>query len=830
MIVTCKKHIPTYWIIFAILPWAAINLKIIVMSQCFIFSLKKFLDNPAALTFILSLPAILAIFITPIVTFLSDRIWTRYGRRKPFVLFSWAGVVVAVVGLPLAPNLWWLIAIYTLYQLFNDFGAPIEALKQEVVPPKQRGRAHAGLQWTHQLAALLFYAFALGRFDQVQSLGGLPIDGENAIYWAVGALVFVMLVLVALGFKETNQHSAIRGQRFSFGNFFRGILDRELWPVFILILAQAILHSALGPMGNLLQTEQWGFTKQELGINVLAGTSLNLILIFIVAIFADKLNRLKAFETLIVIALVIKVSYYCYVNFVLYDQRPTLVEIILFGELLSVVGMLMATIYYPLVYDFIRRNKLGTFQSGQSLVTKLTTIITMNGLGLFMTGYAALFQPQAGEMTRIVFHNETAKSEVRATMDNSSWFYPQDGKPAEHSEIQGRAWYATGAVLDTGRCWEIRLKNNDSEHLASEKESLKAQRSKTESQRTLLKNKLEARRSANELGAIPAIEDEITQGDVKIKALTGQMDAIDAKLAARAQNLKEQVRQAFGDKILTDGEQVRAASIGEALVIQLPIKGRPASKNLEKALDALRKERPDVIDLRASKNADRYDMAISCKLPPDADEESFANDLYAAAKLALTAPCPGLLGDDTTIASRSRQKAVSLDLLVIEEPLDIHLSPVTRGVNAIFGIQHRPERRLNAMARVLRQPGQTEHASVSMHKDDPRTVTVAAVLSAEADKGKVEDAVGQRLVQLLGEDAQQVKSLYDRVVAAGVGQRLSVAQPFLATEYAKIRYDYMAGYLWLFLLGLIGLSIAFAFGRKVRKGKIVRHGAQEAQA
>jgi hypothetical protein len=56
----------------------------------------------------------------------------------------------------------------------------------------------------------------------------------------------------------------------------------------------------------------------------------------------------------------------------LLDRRPTLIEIIVFGETISILGILAGLIYVPLVYDYIRRNKMGTYGAGASLVAKLT--------------------------------------------------------------------------------------------------------------------------------------------------------------------------------------------------------------------------------------------------------------------------------------------------------------------------------------------------------------------------------------------------------------------------------------------------------------------------
>ena len=396
MIVTCKKEVPFRWIAVGVTPWIAYNFNYGVMGAAFIFSLKKFVENPASLTFIISLPGFLSIALAPIVNFSSDRIWTRFGRRKPFLVTAWVGMALGFVLMPLMPTFWGLLGVFIFYNLCNDIGGPtgpMEPLNQEIVPPHQRGRAMGILQWCGNLVTMLFYYLALGRFDDVRFMAGVPLNGEKVIFWTAGLLIVAVLIFVSLGIKEVNQKSPLRGQRLNLKNFFGGILDRQLWPVYTLSFAGQMLGAGLGALGNLLYTDQWNYSKQEMGLNVVIGGVINMFVIAYLAVIADRLNRMKAYQVLICIALALKVSYYCYVTFVLPDQRPSLVELVVFGEMLSIVGILTGMVATPLVYDYVTRNKLGTYLAGGGLLGRITTLVTLNGAGLFIWGYAALFQP-----------------------------------------------------------------------------------------------------------------------------------------------------------------------------------------------------------------------------------------------------------------------------------------------------------------------------------------------------------------------------------------------------------------------------------------------------
>ena len=298
MIITCKREIPFRWIFFAILPWASIAYTGGVAGVAFVFSLKKFVENPAGLTFILSLPTFISMVTGPCTSFMSDRIWTRFGRRKPFIITSWIGMCLCLVLMPLMSNFWSLLVSYVFYSFFNDLNSPIDPLQQEITPPQERGRSTGAMQWCWNLANITFYFVALGRFDDIQYMAGVPISGEMVIYWSGALLLTVMLLLITLGIKEIDQKSSLVGQRLSLQSVFGGIFDKELLPVYLLVLGAATLGSGLGPLSNLLYTDQWSYTKQDMGINMAAGGVINFFIIGLLTLFADKLNRMRAYQTL----------------------------------------------------------------------------------------------------------------------------------------------------------------------------------------------------------------------------------------------------------------------------------------------------------------------------------------------------------------------------------------------------------------------------------------------------------------------------------------------------------------------------------------------------
>ena len=95
--------------------------------------------------------------------------------------------------------------------------------------------------------------------------------------------------------------------------------------------------------------------------------------------------------------------------------------------------------------------------------------------------------------------------------------------------------------------------------------------------------------------------------------------------------------------------------------------------------------------------------------------------------------------------------------------------------------------------------------------------------------------MSQRLRGLLGNGAddhalRQARAFYDRVAATAAAQRVTVARPILASAYAPMSYDYMSGYLWMFVMAASGIGLTAWFARLEKRGVIFKYGVEEAEA
>ena len=77
--------------------------------------------------------------IQPVVGAWSDRVWTRLGRRRPFMLIAMPVSALFMALTPYAPGLLGIVACIVLFSmLFNVASDPYTALQADIAPPSQR--------------------------------------------------------------------------------------------------------------------------------------------------------------------------------------------------------------------------------------------------------------------------------------------------------------------------------------------------------------------------------------------------------------------------------------------------------------------------------------------------------------------------------------------------------------------------------------------------------------------------------------------------------------------------------------------------------------------
>lgn len=162
--------------------------------------------DPHNLSYFWILPPLMGIIVQPIVGTLSDKTWTRFGRRIPYLF---VGAAVAVLVMCLLPNsgsfgmtvstamIFGLIALMFLDTSINMAMQPFKMLVGDQVNEKQKGLAYSIQSFLCNAGSLVGYVFpffftAIGIANTAPS-GVVP---DSVIYsFYVGAAILILCVL-----------------------------------------------------------------------------------------------------------------------------------------------------------------------------------------------------------------------------------------------------------------------------------------------------------------------------------------------------------------------------------------------------------------------------------------------------------------------------------------------------------------------------------------------------------------------------------------------------------------------------------------------------------
>ena len=172
--------------------------------------------DPHNLSYFWILPPLMGMVVQPIVGLLSDKTWTRFGRRIPY-LFVGAAVAVAVMCLlPNAGNLeftimsamtFGLISLMFLDTSINMAMQPFKMMVGDMVNEKQKAKAYSLQSFLCNAGSLAGYVFpylftAIG-IASVAAPGIIPDSVKWSFY--VGAIILILCVFyTTIKVKEYN--------------------------------------------------------------------------------------------------------------------------------------------------------------------------------------------------------------------------------------------------------------------------------------------------------------------------------------------------------------------------------------------------------------------------------------------------------------------------------------------------------------------------------------------------------------------------------------------------------------------------------------------------
>ncbi len=156
--------------------------------------------------------------IQPLIGHWSDRTWTRFGRRIPFIL---GGSILAAISMFLMPNagafahlmpilLFGALMLISMDASFNITMQPFRALVGDMVDDRQRNAGYAIQSFLINVGAIIgsLLPFILTKFG----VSNVPADGETvapSVIWAFyigGSLLFLTVLFTSITTREYPPH------------------------------------------------------------------------------------------------------------------------------------------------------------------------------------------------------------------------------------------------------------------------------------------------------------------------------------------------------------------------------------------------------------------------------------------------------------------------------------------------------------------------------------------------------------------------------------------------------------------------------------------------
>lgn len=156
--------------------------------------LEKFLNSSTLINGIMTLDNILAIFLIPFISTMSDNTSTRFGRRMPYIMVGLPLSAILFIILPSTANsfLIFMITLTILNIVMAIYRGPTVALMPDLTPPKFRSEANGIINFMGGLAAVFVL---IGGSFMYKLNPSLP-------FWFTGVVMFFSLFMLVKFIKE----------------------------------------------------------------------------------------------------------------------------------------------------------------------------------------------------------------------------------------------------------------------------------------------------------------------------------------------------------------------------------------------------------------------------------------------------------------------------------------------------------------------------------------------------------------------------------------------------------------------------------------------------
>ena len=364
--------------------------------------LGKYIESSALVGAVMTLDNILAVFLIPIFSALSDRTGTRIGRRMPYIitLLPLTAVFFALVPFSALESLAFLVVTVFLLNIFKQaVRGPVVALMPDMVPADLRSEANGVINTMGGLATILGTVVLARLMDVVITVPGFG-QVDKVLAFPV-ASVFVILAVVLLfifvkerkgnggGEEKEKREPVLKSLRAIFGEG-----DKSALFILLSLLSWFIAYQGILPFIGI-------YTVTELGTSAgTAALSSGMVGIAYAAFavpsgrFAHKHGRKKTIRMALIA--IVAVLLLVFLHGTMTKGLDPVIRLASFWVLLFLFGIFWVTVVtnsFPMLWQMADYTTMGIYTGAYYFFSQLASIVAppLAGGSIDLFGYPALF-------------------------------------------------------------------------------------------------------------------------------------------------------------------------------------------------------------------------------------------------------------------------------------------------------------------------------------------------------------------------------------------------------------------------------------------------------
>lgn len=367
--------------------------------------LGYYIDSSSLIGAVMTLDNILAIFLIPVFSALSDRTRTRIGRRMPYIvtLLPLAAIFFALVPFSALDSLVLLVVTIFMLNIFKQaVRGPVVALMPDMVPADLRSEANGVINTMGGLATILGTVLLARLMDVRVNLPGIGEVDKILAFPAASVFVIVAVVLLFAFVKESKSKVAAEEEKEEkpreplFASLKAIFTEKEKSALFILLslLCWFIAYQGILPFIGV-------YTMEELGTSAgTAALSSGMVGVAYAAFavpsgkIAHRYGRKKTIRAAL-LAIVVDLLLVFLHGTLTAGMNPTL-RLASFWVLLFLFGIFWVTVVtnsFPMLWQMADYQTIGVYTGAYYFFSQLASIIAppIAGGAIDLLGYPALF-------------------------------------------------------------------------------------------------------------------------------------------------------------------------------------------------------------------------------------------------------------------------------------------------------------------------------------------------------------------------------------------------------------------------------------------------------